>query len=534
MMIFGCASVLYATDASLHDAIEQPQSMMFGITIGVHLAILVYNLILWRGLGRVIFLQFSGIIAAYTISTLQMSGALSQILVVISPKLLWIEAIVPSVVTGLAMLFWSTYLRRVRYLPLGRGLRAVAWMLLATGLMAAYFPLLATMLLSVLQPISYTMLMYTAVAEGFRRQRTGILLAVGTLPLYVLLIDFSTFGGRITGAAQNDILPLAFIFQLFSVGIGLTESISDLRQRLVAALNSRVDAMEKLVRQRTAEVENANKTLKTEIHIRRKAEEAAINQSKQIQDAQSQLLSASRLRALGEMATGISHEINNPLTILKGYLYLIHNAMKSGEMSVEKVSELCEKAMATTDRMVSVVKGLREFSLQDEMDDPTAVNVRKSWDITVNLLREKMANAGIKYSISEFPNDLAVWVRPADFTQALLSLLNFSIESASNQEQRWIAIEVGCNDMSVMVAIRHSGPKITSEFADKLFTPFFVNMEGPETRSLGLSISKQLIASVGGDIRFVNDPSQTVFEIVLRRVYATAETESDAIRGRSA
>jgi hypothetical protein len=60
---------------------------------------------------------------------------------------------------------------------------------------------------------------------------------------------------------------------------------------------------------------------------------------------------------------------------------------------------------------------------------------------------------------------------------------------------------------------------MSSEYADQIFTPFFVNMNGPNIRSLELSIVKQLMSSVGGDIRLVPDAEYTTFEIVLRRVY---------------
>ena len=513
------------TSNFVHDSNLQRRSIIFGVTMGALAAFFIYNLILWRTLSRVIFLQFAGVIAVYALSTSQVSGVMAPLIAWVSPRLSWFEAVVPCISSGSALLFWNIFLKRFRYQTSGRILRGMAISILAIGGIAPFYPRLAIEILVILNPLLYTVVMVMALMEACRKQRTGILLFASLLPQYLLMIAWHPLsnGNDLFHLSAREVLPIAYVVQMLMIGVGLTEGISELRQRLIAALNNRVDAMEKLVKQRTAEVENVNKTLKTEIAIRRSAEEEAINQSRKIQDAQAQLLSSSRLRALGEMATGISHEINNPLTILKGYLYLIGNAVQNGDVPIDKIGQLCSKAMITTDRMVTVVKGLREFALQDEMDDPTVVNVRKSWNITINLLREKMAHTGVKCILSDFPNDLAVWVRAADFTQTLLSILNFSIEATSESSERWVDVRVDGNDMSVTIAISHSGFEIASEYADQIFTPFFVNMRGPDIRSIELSIVKQLMTSVGGDIRLVPNTKHTTFEIVLRRVYESNE-----------
>lgn len=509
----------------VHDAHLQTRSILFGVMMGAFAAFFIYNLILWRTLSRTIFLHFSGVIGLYAVSTLHVSGALAPLIAGMSPHLFWLESAVPCVTSGAAVLFWNVFLKRFSYQPIGKVLRAIALTIMATGLLAPFYPKMANEILVFLNPLAYTIVMVMAAVESVRKHRTGTLLFIGILPLYILMIVWHPLssGKDLLHLSIREALPIAYVIQILIVGVGLTEGISELRQRLIAALNNRVDAMEKLVKQRTAEVENANKALKTEIAIRRNAELDAINQSRKIQDAQAQLLSSSRLRALGEMATGISHEINNPLTILKGYLYLIGNAVESSDVQIEKIGELCNKAMITTNRMVSVVKGLREFALQDEMDEATIVNVRRSWEITLNLLREKMAHTGVRYTISDFPADLAVWVRAADFTQTLLSILNFSIEATAESVERRIDVKIDSNDMAVTISISHSGLNIGAEYADQIFTPFFVNMNGPDMRSLELSIVKQLIASVGGDIRLVPNAERTTFEVILRRVYESGE-----------
>lgn len=510
----------------VHEENLQRRSIIFGITLGALAAIFLYNLILWRTLSRIVFLQFSGVIALYFVCAALVSGGLSPILAAISPKLAWIESMVFSMSTGFSLLFWNVFLKRFRFLWSGRLLKVFAFALLANALVAPFDPRLCVHIMVVLGPLSYVMLMTMALTEAFRKQSAGVLLAVGTTPLFLAMFAWHP-SLAFLDLSMRELMPMAYIFQIICVGVSLTEGISELRSRLIAALNSRVDAMEKLVKQRTAEVENANKTLKSEISIRRKAEEEAINQSKKIQDAQSQLVSSSRLRALGEMATGISHEINNPLTILKGYLYLIHNAAQA-DSSLAKIAELCGKAMVTTDRMVNVVKGLREFALQDEKGEASAVNVRKSWEITINLLHEKLANTGVVCHISEIPDDLLVWVRAADFTQSLLSFLNFSIEAAVESDERWLNVKVDASDTVVRIGISHSGKKMEPEFAEQMFTPFFVDMNGSDVRSLGLSIAKQLLTSVGGDIRYVAEAQHTEFEIVLKRVAKVGEDAKES------
>lgn len=502
----------------IHQPDVQKKSILFGIMFGGLLAIFFYNLILWRTLNRQMFLQFSGVIALYIASALQLSGALSAIIATIDTQIYWVEAMVPRIAAAALFGFFTIYLKKQRYLWKGRILRYLSYSLLTFALMGPMFPQTATMAVNIINPLGYTLLMYMTLIECRHWERTPILIALGTIPLYGIVMIHHLVPADIFQIPIRNFLPVCYVIQILAIGAGLTNGISELRHRLVSALNSRVDSMEKLVKQRTAEVLSANEILKNEIAIRRQAEVEAIKRSHQIQEAQSQLISSSRLRALGEMASGVSHEINNPLTILKGYLYLIQNAAEKDHLSISKISDLCGKAMMTADRMANVVRGLREFALQDEIEDACHVNVKRSWDITFNLLQERMANAGIKCRIETFSDHLFVWARPADLTQSLLSLINFCAESTQNSRKRWVAASVTTGETMITIKISHSGEKLSPEISDKIFTPFFVGSDIPGGGTLGISIAKKLMTSVGGDLRYASEAQHPTFEISLRRV----------------
>ncbi len=113
------------------------------------------------------------------------------------------------------------------------------------------------------------------------------------------------------------------------------------------SMAERAKELEELVNAKTYLIHQKNLELVKEVEDRKKAETAALEQKELLQSAQAKIVSSSRLSALGEMATGISHEINNPLTIVKGYVHLMLEHLRKADVSREKMIVLAEKSLTT-------------------------------------------------------------------------------------------------------------------------------------------------------------------------------------------
>ena len=277
-----------------------------------------------------------------------------------------------------------------------------------------------------------------------------------------------------------------------------------------------------IVHEHTREMRETNAALKDEIIQRRATELKAIEQARMLSDAQARLMSASRMGALGEMATGISHEINNPLTILKGYLFLIQDLLSRPSMDHERATELVSKAVKTADRMGKIVKGLQEFANEEERDEVIPYSLLRCWERTLAFSRERLVTHGIGIVVDDWSPDLLVMTRPSDLTQVLISLLLNSSDAIMDSEIRWIRVSVMERDERVIFRFQDSGDGIPEAVASQIFTPFFTTKDPGAGTGLGLSVARTMIMSTGGELRYVPTEKNTTFEIELVKAVASS------------
>lgn len=210
----------------------------------------------------------------------------------------------------------------------------------------------------------------------------------------------------------------------------------------------------------------------------------------QVEDQRKQAMQSAKLSSLGEMASGIAHEINNPLTIISISAKILMK--QRTESSDEKLIEGLEKIIKTSDRIAKIVKGLRTFSRDSYADSFVPTKVSKIVESTLDLCQEKIKGRGVflKVNIDE---DFEVNCSEIQIAQVLMNLLNNSLDAIENDEDRWIKVDVSQAQKNVRITVSDSGKKIPTHIADKIMNPFFTTKEIGKGTGLGLSISKGII-----------------------------------------
>lgn len=241
----------------------------------------------------------------------------------------------------------------------------------------------------------------------------------------------------------------------------------------------------------------------------------------QIQQQQSELIHASNLKALGEMAGGIAHEINNPLQTLS----LQSRALKSSFSDLKSIPPLVSEQLDTVENTISriakLVKGLRDLT-RDVANDPAGYFfVTEALDDVMSVSSERMKNLGIKLEIKGNTN-LAVSGHMIQISQVLINLFNNSIDALLKLDTKWITVEVSEVGSSVFIVVTDSGPGIPKAIADKLMLPFFTTKGPGKGTGLGLSISKSIIERNGGNFYLDTKAAHTRFVIELLGVTETA------------
>ncbi len=249
-----------------------------------------------------------------------------------------------------------------------------------------------------------------------------------------------------------------------------------------------------------------------------------ITESKQLSDRlaeerQRATLSA-KLASIGEMAGGVAHEINNPLTIILGQIELFKTTISRGETDPANMITAIEKMQQNVTRIARIVDGLLKFARDGAQNAKRDSSVNQMVRDSLSLCDQQVRNHGIDLSVKLLEVDLQIYCREIEISQILMNLVNNSRAAVSRKSGAWIKIEVSADEDFIEFSVSDSGRRPSEEVASRLFTPFFTTKPAGQGTGLGLSISKGLIESHGGSIWLDQNSATTRFVFRLPRVTA--------------
>jgi signal transduction histidine kinase len=217
---------------------------------------------------------------------------------------------------------------------------------------------------------------------------------------------------------------------------------------------------------------------------------------------QSQVTQSAQMTALGRMAGGMAHEINNPLGIIMASSGSIEAFIEEWNTTKLKsdTPALFAKISTATGRIAKIIKELRFFAGRpgDELYESTPMT--KIIETASNFCRERFKHERILFTVVAVPSDLVIECRPFHMIQVILNLLNNSFDAISERNEKWIRLEVVDFGEKVEVAITDSGDGISEEIRSKIMQPFFSTKEVGKGMGLGLSVSKGIVDSHQGEL----------------------------------
>lgn len=246
-----------------------------------------------------------------------------------------------------------------------------------------------------------------------------------------------------------------------------------------------------------------------------------IESQEQLKAQQAQLIQSSKMSALGEMAAGIAHEINNPLAIIQSEADTILEALEDKDLAVDELAGSSEKIISTVNRISKIIKGLRTFSRDGRQDPFSKENLNSILTDATQLTAAKVKNFGINLQVV-LADDLQLECRPTQIAQVLVNLIQNSADAIEGKAEKWIRIEARVLKQNIEIQITDSGDGIPGDVVERLFQPFFTTKAIGKGTGLGLSISKGIIESHHGKM-FVDQACKNtrfVIQLPIRQIAA--------------
>ncbi len=240
-----------------------------------------------------------------------------------------------------------------------------------------------------------------------------------------------------------------------------------------------------------------------------------------VEEQRAKLIYSEKMAALGEMAGGVAHEINNPLMIIGGGLSLMRACLSKTPVNVQRMNELCHSAENTVLRIADIVKGLRMFA-QDSSQDPfSRVTIDSLFSNVRDLCSEQLAFNQVTLTMNCSDPSLEMECRPGEIVQILLNLIHNAAESVDGKDEKWIKVDAKGCDGAIKIAVSDSGNGIPEDIAEKIFQPFFTTKDIGKGPGLGLSISRGLAQANNGKLELDSTGPHTRFVLAFPRLCRT-------------
>jgi PAS domain S-box-containing protein len=229
-------------------------------------------------------------------------------------------------------------------------------------------------------------------------------------------------------------------------------------------------------------------------------------------------ISISKMASLGEVSSGVAHEINNPLAIILGKASYLRRARAMEKLSDEQMEKGLMTIEETARRIERVVGIMRSFSRESAASLSSVVTVKRILDSVGVTYSARMRELQIDFRIKDYDDSLAILGSESKLLQVFFSLISNSQEAVAGLKERWIEIEAVTQKETVAFSVRDSGQAIPESIREKMMQPFFSTKGPGKSMGLGLPIAYSIVREHGGQLGVVTEDPNTCIRFTVQRV----------------
>ena len=235
----------------------------------------------------------------------------------------------------------------------------------------------------------------------------------------------------------------------------------------------------------------------------------------ELRDKQEQLIQAGKLATLGELTTGVAHELNNPLNNIGLYVGNVIDQARLGELDATRIVSDLEKAMEQVRKATEIISHLRTFGRAAPVS-LERVDIDEVIERSLSLVQEQLKLRGIEVDFELCSDELVLLANPIQLEQVFINLFTNARDALEDSKKKRITIKTERDGDEIKVSVSDTGPGIPPEIESRIFDPFFTTKEVGSGTGLGLSITYSLVKEHGGGITVVSERRKgATFEVRL-------------------
>ena len=278
-----------------------------------------------------------------------------------------------------------------------------------------------------------------------------------------------------------------------------TDGLDNSRRALLHILQDSHQSNLRLESSRKAMIHIMGDLRETTAEIQRREQE--------LRDKQEQLVQAGKLATLGELTTGVAHELNNPLNNIGLFMGNALDLIGLGVTDKEHIARELQNAMRQVRKATEIISHLRTFGRVAPVSREL-VSMNQVIGRALSLMQEELRLREIEVELDVSARHAVVMGNPIQLEQVLINLLTNARDALVESPRKVIHIACEVRDRVVDLAFSDTGPGIPEGLERRIFDPFFTTKEVGRGTGLGLSITYGIIKEHGGTIAVANRPGE--------------------------
>ncbi|GAO96458.1 sensory box histidine kinase [Pseudomonas syringae pv. actinidiae] len=233
-----------------------------------------------------------------------------------------------------------------------------------------------------------------------------------------------------------------------------------------------------------------------------------------------QLNQSAKMATLGEMSTGLAHEINQPLNVMRMAVVNVLKRLSRGDVDIDYLTEKLTRIDTQVQRAARVVDYMRVFGRRSEVEEQL-FDPAQAVEGTISMLAEGMKGKGVQLRVGSMIEAVRVRGHVDQLEQVLINLMVNARDALLSRREKdrefepWISVEAERDENIIRLVVQDNGGGIDPRLLERIFEPFFTTKPVGVGTGLGLSVSYGIVDQMGGQLSVSNVGEGARFRIEL-------------------